>query len=397
MKTENIRSYRLRAHHLDQKVSFSGLTDAAGACGLQNSPPGAWESALFHRVEGCTLQQLRDAIYRDKILLQAWSFRGAPVVFPTSQSDIFLTPLLAEKGEEPWIYTMGITAALDYVRMSFEDLLSRTMKAAAYLNHHTVKSKEALDRTLADIIERELPEEKKKYWRAPSMYGCPDRQTVGDAAVSFLLRPCSFSSRVVFSERQGTSPTFTSFRNWTGHEPETVPDREKELVRKYLHCYGPATQTSFMGWLGCSRQQAVRLWNTVSDEMEPVKAGGKERYILSGDRDALVYAPAAGEKLVLLGAHDPYLDIKDREIILEDKSLQKIVWRTTANPGVVLKGGRIAGIWRSRAQKNSLEIRITLFETLAEGERKTLQNLAEEYAAFRCQKLKSCKLEIGIF
>ena len=36
---EKIRAYRLHAHHLDEKVPPSGLWEAAGACGLQNSPP----------------------------------------------------------------------------------------------------------------------------------------------------------------------------------------------------------------------------------------------------------------------------------------------------------------------------------------------------------------------
>ena len=34
---------------------------AAGACGLQNSPPGSWELALFNRVADCSLAQLEEA------------------------------------------------------------------------------------------------------------------------------------------------------------------------------------------------------------------------------------------------------------------------------------------------------------------------------------------------
>ena len=65
------------------------IETAAGACGVQNSPPGAWETALFNRVEGCTLPELHDALYRRKTLLQAWSYRGVPVVFPAAESEIF--------------------------------------------------------------------------------------------------------------------------------------------------------------------------------------------------------------------------------------------------------------------------------------------------------------------
>ena len=84
---EQIRRYRLTAHHLCGDAAVS-LTEAA-ASGLQNSPPGAWETALFNRVEGCALAALQNALYREKTLLQAWSRRGVPAIFPTAESDVF--------------------------------------------------------------------------------------------------------------------------------------------------------------------------------------------------------------------------------------------------------------------------------------------------------------------
>ena len=50
---KNIIAYRLQTHHLDTKVLMKDLAEAAGACGLQNSPPGAWETALFNRLRMC--------------------------------------------------------------------------------------------------------------------------------------------------------------------------------------------------------------------------------------------------------------------------------------------------------------------------------------------------------
>ena len=395
IEPDQIRGYRLHVHHLDEKLPMTGLLAAAGVCGLQNSPPGAWESALFNRLEGCTLQKLHDALYREKSLLQAWSFRGAPVVFPTEQSDIFLTALIARAGEEPWIYTLGITGALDFLQMSFDDLLPRIKEAAKHLDHYIIRSKELLDQTLAEIICRDLPEEKRALWCAPSMYGRPDRQTVGGAAVSFLLRPCSFLSLVVFGERQGVSPTFTSFKNWIGHEPAHTPDAQKAIVRKFFHAYGPTTLDSFTGWLGCSRPQARRLFSAVADELEPVSVGGKTCYMLQGDKESLLASGERSERLALLSAHDPYLDVRDRSVILPDKALQKSVWKTVGNPGVLLKGGRVVGIWRQKTQKDQLNISIDLFETLMASERGNLQELAEAYADFRLLRLK--KLEVGDF
>jgi hypothetical protein len=162
---EQIRSLRLHAHHLDRKLPFTGIKEAAGACGLQNSPPGAWETALFNRLEGCTPEMLRKALWEEKSLLQAWSCRGAPMVFPAEEEGVFLTPLAALPGEEPWIYTRGIQLVLDHLGMSFHDLLPLVERAVGQLDHCVIKSKESLDRILAERVREWLPPEKRRLWR----------------------------------------------------------------------------------------------------------------------------------------------------------------------------------------------------------------------------------------
>ena len=326
LSARQIRAHRLRAHHLDQKYPFGELAAVAGTCGLQNSPPGAWETAAFCRLKNCTLPQLHQALYQKKELLQAWSIRGVPLIFPTADSGVFLSPLAVQEGEEPWIYTKGIGLALDHLGMSFSELLPLVEGAAAYLEHHTVQSKEKLDQALAQLAAEQLPAQKQSLWNAPSMYGAPDRQTVGGAAVSFLLRPCSFKGLVVFGEREGISPTFTSPLRWLGHKLVPSAQGTAELARRFLHAYGPATPRTFAEWLGSTPAQAKRLWQQIEGELEPVTAAGKKAFILQSDRESFRRADTE-ESLLLLGPHDPYLDIRDRAILLEDTAAQRQVWR----------------------------------------------------------------------
>ena len=130
---EQVRAHRLRAHHLDRRYPASRILEAAGACGLQNSPPGGWETALFQRLEGCSLPLLRDALYRDRALLQAWSIRGVPLVFPAGESGVFLSLFFFIDWECTLIYTRGITAALDFVGMSFDEAHARVREAARFV------------------------------------------------------------------------------------------------------------------------------------------------------------------------------------------------------------------------------------------------------------------------
>lgn len=382
LSARQIRAHRLHAHHLDQKYPFSELLNIAGACGLQNSPPGAWETAAFCRLKNCTLPQLHQALYQKKELLQAWSIRGVPLIFPTADSDVFLSALIAQEGEDPWIYTKGIGLALDHLGMSFAELLPLVESAAEYLEDHTIKSKEELDRVLAQLVAEQLPAQKQSLWNAPSMYGAPDRQTVGGAAVSFLLRPCSFKGLVVFGEREGISPTFTSPLRWLGHKLVPSAQGTAELARLFLHAYGPATPRAFADWLGSTPAQTKRLWRQIEEELEPVTATGKKAFILQSDRESFRRADTE-ESLLLLGPHDPYLDIRDRAILLEDTAAQRQVWRTVGNPGVILKSGKIIGIWKTRIQRENLSVSTTLWEPLSAPEQRELERQMEGYASFR--------------
>lgn len=380
---DQVRWYRLTAHHLDRRYPLSCLMEAAGVCGVQNSPPGAWETALFVRIQDVTLSRLRQQLEEEKTLLQAWSFRGAPMVFPTAESPAFLEALAALSGEEPWIYTRGAALALDYLGIGWEEALALVRRAAERLDNCTIQSKEELDRFLAGAVAETLPVHLRERWNAPSMYGRPDRQTVGGAVVSFALRPCAFLGQVVFGARNGIHPTFTSPLHWLGHPLPSDPQAGARLVRKFLHAYGPATPRDLAVWLGSSPAQAGRLWQTVQQELLPVNKAGKKSWMLGQDLPGLVDAQPPQEPWRLVGAYDPYLDARDRTLLLEDTALQRRVWRTVANPHVILREGNVAGIWKTRTVRGRLEVTLEPFAPLPPEVGKQLIGQLEDYAAFR--------------
>jgi hypothetical protein len=382
---EQVRQFRLHAHHLDTWHHKADVEGVAGACGFQNSPPGAWESSLYNRIPGFKQEAMRQMLEAEKTLLQAWSFRGVPLVFPVPESDAFLSALVSQE-DEPWIYTRGIQLALDFLQMPFGELLALLKQVMPKLDGEVLKSKTTLDQTLAAWMLPLLPQDKRDLWNSPSLYGSPEKQTVGGAVVSFLLRPCAFMGLVVFGKREGISPTFTSYKHWIGHSLEAKGAPEQKLARKYLHCFGPASIGGFTDWLGSSSAQAKRIWQTVIDEIEPVKLSGKLRYILSKDKELLVSPPQPERKAHLLGGHDPYLDLQDRDVILDNKARQKQIWRTVSNPGALLWQGEIAGLWSARKKDKGLAIEAALWNA-AKTLKRDIQDLSEGYALFQQLKL----------
>lgn len=389
VSVEQARRHRLRAHYLDRAYGIEDAAELAGACGMQNTPPGAWGTALFNRAPACRREDAERLLYGEKTLVQAWSLRGAPVVFPAAESAAFLSALVPAKGE-PWAYTKGIGLALDALGMEFDRLLELLVRAMPRLDDEAIASKVALDQTLADWVEPLLPENKRAAWRQPSMYGSPDKQTVGVAAVSFLLRPCSFMGLVVYGERAGATPTFTSYRRWTGGALQPDADAAARLVRKFVHCYGPTRPDALAAWTGCSGAQARRMWKGIADELEPVEFGGKKAWALAADLDALASVAPPEREVLLLAGHDPYLDQRDRATLQADVSLHRRIWKTVANPGVVVRNGEAVGTWT--AKKKGAGLSVSLATWVACPEQK-LRDLAEAYAAFRGLKLLGVSFE----
>jgi hypothetical protein len=64
----------------------------------------------------------------------------------------------------------------------------------------------------------------------------------------------------------------------------------------------------------------------------------------------------------LLPAGDPFLQPRDRDLLVPDKDRQSEVWKVLGNPGVVLTDGEITGTWRAKLSKKRLDVNVTLFE-----------------------------------
>lgn len=84
----------------------------------------------------------------------------------------------------------------------------------------------------------------------------------------------------------------------------------------------------------------------------------------------------------LLPPRDPYMQLRDRETII-DKKYHRDVWKPVGDPGAVLVDGEIAGVWRPRKSGRNLTISIKAFGSLPAPDRKSLQAEAEQFAPLR--------------
>jgi hypothetical protein len=94
----DVIAFRMAVQHLTTRLPTDGLPAAAGACAIQNSPPGSALLALHARVDRMTRESLEDAVAVKKSLVQTWCMRGAPFYLPTAEAAVFTTGVLPPTG-----------------------------------------------------------------------------------------------------------------------------------------------------------------------------------------------------------------------------------------------------------------------------------------------------------
>ena len=149
--------------------------------------------------------------------------------------------------------------------------------------------------------------------------------------------------------------------------------------------------------LGISPVQAGRAWDLVAGELAPVTYAGRSRQLLAADLPRLL---AAGElppdaSVRFLPPHDPWLQSRDRDTLLPDRALQRLVWRTVGSPGVVLVGGEIAGVWRPDKAGSRLRVRVVLFGPAGPESEREIRAEAASLAPFSGAEQVTVAFEAG--
>jgi hypothetical protein len=376
----DVVAFRLGAHNLTERLGAGGLLDAAGRCGIQNSPPGSAMLALHARVRKLTQEQVAHAVVAEKSLLQTWCMRGSPFYFPASDAPVFTSGVLPPTEEAMRHLVPGADQALEHLGMSLIETVEMTGSEIGSVLSGRRLAIDELGAEIAARIARRLPGRQRDIWEEEGSYA--PGQPLGEGVVHFCVRILTLQRVVCLAPRAGNKAAFVLVDEWLGRPiPDMAPDLARaELLRRYLRCYGPSTRGNFAAWAGIHAGDTAPWWSLVEDELTPVEFGGAF-WILTEDLDALRSAPMP-EGVRLLPPHDPYTQMRDRETIV-DKKYHREVWKGVGEPGAVLAGGKVTGTWRPRKSGRRLTISIKTFGLLPDRDKKSLHGEAEQVAPLR--------------
>jgi len=159
----------------------------------------------------------------------------------------------------------------------------------------------------------------------------------------------------------GTAPPVLVPRDGAQLPSEPDPGAIRELATRYLTYLGPAAVGEFAGYLEARRADVATAW---PNDLVEAFVDGRPAWLPEAQVDALRGAPPVAGLVRLLGPFDPYLQARDRDLIVPDKAVQKILWPVLGRPGVVLVDGEVAGVWRTKTSARKLAVNVEAFAPL---------------------------------
>ena len=347
-----------REQALGYRVGAVGLGEGAGvdllALGVQDTPAGS--APLAFAIRGLSRPAEPDG------LALAWTLRGAP----------------------HWHRAGDLRALSAALWPSSEtDGLAKIAWERSRLSRTGMTIHEAVT-TVAETM--------RKVVTGPTVKGAASAAVTAriPAALSHECRPCRSTHVFESLMRMAALPaglrldpdaakvTLTPVDGWPGLPGEQVG--AADLVLNYLRHLGPAAPAEVAGWLSTTRTVLRAVW---PDGLVEVDLDGRRAWFPEADVETL-RAATTPRVVRLLPPSDPFLQARDRTMLVPEAAARKTLWPALGAPGAVLVDGEIAGAWRARAAgKRRLRITVSPFGGVFPPDRAAISEQAAIVAQVR--------------
>ena len=357
----SVLAWRMGRQHLAERAPRSAIVEVVSdIAGAHAQLMSSAELTLWARTESLERGALEQALWVERSLVKTWAMRGTLHLLPADELPTWVAALGALKPRyesASWLRYFGLT------RAEAEALLAaipQTLEGRMLTRDELAR--EVARRTGSDRLAEKLRES----WGA-------------------LLKPAAFRGDLCFAPSKGRNVRFARPRDWLGTWDEVPTDTAvRQVVRRYLAAYGPATPEDFGRWFGTSTPaEAERLMAALDHGATAVDVEGTKAWLLAEQVEQVAGAEASGT-VRLLPAFDHYVVAasRDREEILPS-SQKRRVYRPQGwlSPAMVVDG-RVVGVWNHEHRRGRLDVRIEPFGKTRKREREGAEAEAERLARF---------------
>ena len=194
----------------------------------------------------------------------------------------------------------------------------------------------------------------------------------------YLLHLVGARGVICSGPSRGTEPTFVRADAWIPQWRD-VPreEAERELLRRYLRAFGPATPSDFAAWTGMPLAGAREIWVQEEANMAPVSVDNWGAAVLRDDLLRLKRAVFDRPPVRLLPYFDSFLlgHLKKREHLVAARDHKNVYRAQGWVAPVVLVDGRAVGVWAHAREGTRLRVRVQKFASMS---RRITSGIVEE-------------------
>ncbi len=314
----------------------------------------AAELSIGVRSPGLTRADVRTALWDDRSLVKTHGPRGTVHLLPTDELPLWTAALTAVSSgpssfapdarvteDQAQQIVAAIGEALDGVCLTIDEL-----------------SEEVVARTGPWAGDRVMPAF-QDYW--PRW-----RQVMHRAGQAGAL---------CFGPQRGRKVTYTRPPRFEEMPPE---EAVTELLRRYLHAYGPSTPAWFAKWLAAPNGWAARLFRKTAAEggIEEVAFEGAPAWVVADDT---TFSSSGWRGVRLLPYFDAYvIAAQPRESLFPGEAYRRaLAGGQAGNFPVLLVDGVAAGVWHQRRQGRRTTVTVEVLGSLTARQERELAEQVE--------------------
>jgi hypothetical protein len=369
MKRSEALGFRIQAQQLDRPEAARAITDAAiFDFGIQDTGRDGASWALVNR--GIALRGAAELEASTDVAL-VWTLRAAPHYYRRSDLAEILVATSPLSDKDAAKRVIGADKPLKAAGIP---TLAGLAEVATQMRH-VVTSPLGKGEVSTQLTARLDP---------PYLRYCGSCKTTHSWEVPFRIGALYAGLEL----KPGTSPpVLRRIPGWPRRAPGPAPDPlaapdALQPIRNYLRFLGPATANDVAAFLDSPVTEIKAHW---PEDAVEVSVDGQRAWMLG----AVEYVDQDAGLLRLLGGFDLFLQGKDRDRLVPDRSKHKVLWPILGRPGAVLSGTEIVGTWRPKSAGKDFTLRLELWTTLSKPARSRLEIEAERLAAHRGQRLEA--------
>ncbi|MCU1221903.1 MAG: hypothetical protein JWN42_3100 [Candidatus Angelobacter sp.] len=360
--SEQIHAFRLRRHHLLDRSAKDLVTICRDVCGVQAQIMSAAQLQLWARNHAITPGMVNDALWKTRSLVKTSLMRQTLHLVPADEFSLYIAAHKSARAKA----VLSIMARCKITQDEADGLsalILEELKAGP-------APRAAITSAVRPKVSKRLRLWMDKVWS--------------------IVRLPVIEGLVCYGPGEGNQATFIRTEHWLPAQPKIdAMQAQKEVFRKYLRAYGPATLHDFAHWSLISMAEVKALRPLLDAEI----AEHNGLLLLREDMKNLQAVSTELTSVHLLPYFDVYLLAhRFKEHFLKAQFYKRVFRNQGWISPVVLINGEIAGVWNYKLSPKVVEVEVEPLTRVDRTVRKLIELRAQELADLFQRPLSfSCK------